>query len=78
MNRYVTKKENICLFKTSGEEQGGSGLFRRGEYHKSGEYYKHGKSHQNGTTSCKILSALIREFNGEIAGNDKMIHNPFL
>ena len=63
MNRYAAKKENICIFKTAKEEQRGSDLIRRGDYNK------------NGTTSCKILSALIREFNGEIC-NDKMILYP--
>ena len=65
MNRYVTKKENICIFKTAGEEQRGSDLIRRGNYNKSG------------TSSCRILSALIKEFNGEIISNDKMIIYPF-
>jgi len=65
MNRYVTKKENICISKAAKEEQRGSYLIRRGTYNK------------NGTTSSKILSTLIREFNGEITGNDKMILYPF-
>ncbi|MCL2155689.1 MAG: hypothetical protein FWH53_08500 [Leptospirales bacterium] len=66
MNRYVTKKENICIFKAAKEEYRGSDLIRRGNYNK------------NETASCKILSTLIREFNGEIINNDKMITYPFL
>ena len=66
MNRYVTKKENICIFKTAKEEHRGSEFIRRGNYNK------------NGAASCKILSALIREFNGKIINNDKMIIYPFL
>ena len=65
MNRYVTKKENICIFKADKEEQRGNDLIRRGNHNKSR------------TTTCKILSALLREFNGEITGNDKMILYPF-
>ncbi|MCL1865334.1 MAG: hypothetical protein FWF73_05930 [Spirochaetes bacterium] len=61
MNYYATKKENICIFKAAGEEQRDNSLIRRG------------KCNKNGTASYKILSALIREFNGEIINNDKMI-----
>ena len=65
MNRYVTKKENTSIFKAAKEESRSSDLIRRGNYNK------------NGTPSNKILSALIREFNGEITGNDKMILYPY-
>ena len=65
MNPYVTKKENISIFKAAKEEPRGSDLIRRGNYNK------------NGTTSNKILSALIREFNGEITCDDKMILYPY-
>ena len=65
MNYYVTKKENISIFKASKKEQRGSDLIRRWDYNK------------NGTTSNKILSTLIKEFKGEITCDDKMILYPY-
>ncbi|HNX22936.1 MAG TPA: hypothetical protein PKG60_02735 [Spirochaetota bacterium] len=61
MNGYVTKKESICLFKTDREEQRGKGFVRGRKHQKSGE------------TSCETVSALLREFRGEIVSADKMI-----
>lgn len=60
MNAYVTKKENIRLFKADGEEQRGKSFVRGRKYQKSGE------------TSCEAVSALLREFRGEIVSSDKM------
>ncbi len=64
MNGYVTKKDNIRIFKTDREEQRGKG-FVRGRKHKEG-----------GKTPCEALSVLIREFRGEIVSSDKMITYP--
>ena len=61
MNVYVTKKESIRLFKTDREEQRGKGFVRGRKNQKSGE------------TSCETISALLREFRGEIVSSDKMI-----
>lgn len=64
MNGYITKKDNICIFKTDREEQRGKGFVR-------GRNYK-----ESGKTTCEALSSLIREFRGEIVSNDKMILYP--
>ncbi len=64
MNGYVTKKDNIRIFKTDREEQRGKG-FVRGRKHKEG-----------GKPSCDALSVLIREFRGEMVSNDKMTLYP--
>ncbi len=66
MNGYVTKKDGLCLFTTDREEQRGKG-FVRGRKHK-----------ESGKNSCEPLSALIREFRGEIVSGDKMILFPMV
>jgi len=64
MNGYVTKKENLRIFKTDRKEQRGKGFVRGKNYTESGK------------ASCEVLSSLIREFRGEIVSNDKMILFP--
>ena len=61
MNGYVTKKENIRVFKADREEQRGKSFVRGRKYQEGGK------------TSCDTLSALIREFRGEVVSSDKMI-----
>jgi hypothetical protein len=66
MNGYVTKKENIRIFTTDREEQRGKSFVR-------------GRKHtESGKNSCEPLSALIREFGGEIVSSDKMILYPLV
>lgn len=60
MNGYVTKKESIRIFKTDREEQRGKG-FVRGRKHK-----------ESGKAPCDALSAIIREFRGEVVSGDTM------
>jgi len=60
MNGYVTKKENIRIFKTNGEEPRGKGFIRGKNSKKSGE------------SACDAISNLVREFRGEIVCGDKM------
>jgi len=65
MNGYVTKKENLRVFKANREEQRGKSFVR-------GRSYK-----ESGKASCDVLSSVLREFRGEIVSNDKMILFPF-
>jgi len=65
MNGYVTKKENVRLFKTDNEEQRGKS-FVRGRNNK-----------ESGKTSGEVLSSIIREFRGEIVSSNEMIFFPF-
>ena len=61
MKSYVTKKENLCLFKTDGEKQGNMCFIRR-------------ESHTEiGKSTDTAFSSLLREFRGEIVNGDKMI-----
>jgi len=64
MNGYVTKKDNICIFTTDREESRGKGFVRGRKYKESGK------------TSCEAVSALVREFRGEIVNSDRMILYP--
>ena len=64
MNGYITKKENLRIFKTDGEKQRSKGFVRGRNYTESGK------------ASCEVLSTLLREFRGEIVSNDKMILFP--
>ena len=66
MNGYVTKKENIRIFTTDRDEQRGKG-FVRGR-----------KNKESGKNSCEPLSALIREFRGEIVSGDQMTLYPLI
>lgn len=61
MNAYVTKKENLRVFKTDTEKQRGKSFVRGRNYPESGK------------ASTDVLSSLLREFRGEIISNDKMI-----
>lgn len=66
MNGYVTKKENIRIFTTDKSEQRSKGFVR-------------GRKHtESGKSSCEPLSALIREFRGEIVSGDKMTLYPLI
>jgi len=60
MNAYITKKDGICIFTTDREEPRGKGFVRGRKYKESGK------------SSSEPLSALIREFRGELVSSDKM------
>ena len=64
MKSYVTKKENLCLFKTDGEKQRNTRLIRREPHSESGK------------STDPVFATVIREFRGEIVNGDKMILFP--
>jgi len=61
MKSYVTKKENLCLFKTDCEKQGNMRFIRRNSHPEIGQ------------STGKVFSTLLKEFRGEIVNSDKMI-----
>jgi hypothetical protein len=60
MKRYVTKKENLCVFKTDKDKQGNS-CFIRGK-----------KYSENGKHPDSVLSILLEEFRGEFVRCDSI------
>jgi hypothetical protein len=60
MKNYVTKKENLCVFKADGEKSGNMRLIRGKKYNEIGKF------------PDTALSMLLREFRGELVNCDKM------
>jgi len=54
MKAYVTKKENICVFKAAGQKQRGK------------SYVRPGNNKENNKAFEDSISILLKEFNGEI------------
>ncbi len=64
MNSYVTKKENLCLFETSGKKQGAKSLIRGRRANDDRDF------------AGEVLSSIISEFRGEIITGVKMTSFP--